>query len=492
MNISEVKSPKPRLSYPNIDNLKILGYGENNVYPQEIRDIIDSSESGSSCLDRYIGFIQGNGFLDEEFAELKVNRQGDTNDDILNQIANDLGTWSGFALHVNYNINGQIVEINHVPWENCRLGEEDDIGYIGKIAVFPDWTGKRKRNKKLLKPKAEDIDYIDIFNPDPLIVLLQIESAGGIDNYKGQILWISAAGKYEYPKAKCDCVITQMSTEEGLANISYRNARNSFLPSQAIVIKKGQSNPNTENKAQEEDTSLSGFTESFSKLQGDMSSSKLVVFEVEYDEEIPQAINLQSTNYDKEFTVTSDATCEKIYAAFNQEAWHRIRKGSIGFSSDIMRDAYDVYSSVTGPERRMIERAFDKIYKYWYQQLPKSNYTVQPLKYISDNIENDMVTWMYEKDLLTKNNVLNSVGIEGIKDGDIYLSASTNVPLAVRLGVSGTQALQAILIDTEMTNEAKIGTLEVLFSLTKVESEKLVLGDKQTTTNSYETPDNNR
>ena len=61
--------------------------------------------------------------------------------------------------------------------------------------------------------------------------------------------------------------------------------------------------------------------------------------------------------------------------------------------------------------------------------------------------------------------------------GDKYLSESTNTPLAVRLGVGGTQALQAILIDTEMTEDAKIGALEVLFSLTKEDAIKLVKGD---------------
>lgn len=301
--------------------------------------------------------------------------------------------------------------------------------------------------------------------------------AGGIENYNGQVLWISGSGKQEYPKVIYDSVVTQMSTEEGLGNISYKNVRNGLLPAKVMVVKKGLDTPNEEsedNPNRYEDDSLS---EALSSAQGDMNSSRIVVVEVEFDEEIPKTIDLQGNNYDKDFTVTTDTACEKIYAAFSQEVWHRLRKGSIGFSSDIMRDAYDVYSSVCGSERRMIERAFDKIFKHWHESVLTTDFTVQPLKYVSDHIDGTMVLEMYEKDLLTKNEVLSSVGIEGKDTGNKYLSESTNTPLAVRLGVGGTQALQSILVDTEMSEQAKIGSLEVLFSLTRSDAEKLVRGN---------------
>lgn len=477
MNVKTVKQTEPRVEYPSIDNLDILSYGHNNLYPQDIKSITACSESGTTCLNRYIQFIQGNGFKDVAFAETVINRLGDTADDILQQVADDLGNYNGFALHVNYNLLGEIVEVNHVPFENTRLGIEDDAGYISKIAVFPDWTGKKKRNKKQLKPTKQTIDYIDVFNPNKSVVLAQIELAGGIENYNGQVLWVSGSGKQEYPKAIYDSVVTQMSTEEGLGNISYKNVRNGLLPAKVMVVKKGLDTPNEEsedNPNRYEDDSLS---EALSSAQGDMNSSRIVVVEVEFDEETPQTIDLQGNNYDKDFTVTTDTACEKIYAAFSQEVWHRLRKGSVGFSSDIMRDAYDVYSSVCGSERRMIERAFDKIFKHWHEAISTTDFTVQPLKYVSDHIDGTMVLEMYEKDLLTKNEVLSSVGIEGKDTGNKYLSESTNTPLAVRLGVGGTQALQSILVDTEMSEQAKIGSLEVLFSLTRSDAEKLVRGN---------------
>lgn len=392
MNVYQVKQPTSRLEFPSFSNLEITGYGKDNLYPQRIKELVACSETGEGCLKRYTDFIQGNGFKDESFSELVLNDKGDTADDILQQIADDLGSYNGFALHVNYNLLGNIVEISHIPFENCRLGEEDDSGYIGKIAVFPDWTGRKKRNNRLLKPSKDAIDYIHVFNPEKAVVFAQIEAVGGIEQYKGQVLWVSSAGKQEYPKTVYDKVVTQMSTEEGLGNIALRNTRNNFMPAGMLITKKGQDvseQEEEEDVTEEDDNSIA---EAVANVQGDLNTNKILHFEVEYDEEEPKFVNFQGANYDKDFTVTSDTVCEKIYAAFGQEAWHRIRKGSVGFSSDIMRDTYDVYNSVTNGERRLIERAFDKLLKHWNNPIHTTDFSLQPLKYISSENKVNVTT----------------------------------------------------------------------------------------------------
>ncbi len=445
MNVQAVKEPKPRIEYPSIDNLGIIAYGYNNLYPQEISSIIACSESGATCLNRYIQFIQGNGFKEERFSEMVVNSQGDTADDVLQSISDDLGRWGGYAIHVNYNLLADIVEISHVPFENCRLSEEDDSGYTPKIGVFPDWSGKKKRNGKQLRPTKETIDYIDRFNPIKEVVLSQIEKAGTIENYKGQVLWFSSAGKQEYPKAIYDSVVTQLSTEEALGNIAYRNSRCNLLPGGMLITKKGQDTPDDDD---DEKTPIrrndnSDINTEVSKLQSDLQTGKIIHFEIEFNEEKPEFVNFQGANYDKDFTVTSDTVCEKIYASFGQEVWHRLRKGSVGFSSDIMKDAYDVYSSTTGTERRMIERAFDKIFKHWYQEVPTSDFTVQPLKYISSETA-----------------LVDSGG------GD---------PLAVKLGVGGTQAMMEV-VNGYMSDQKKANALRILFGLSDAQINELVYG----------------
>lgn len=53
-----------------------------------------------------------------------------------------------------------------------------------------------------------------MFNPRKNVVLSQIDKAGGLEYYKGQVLWVSMAGSNTYPLAIYDSVITEMSTDE--------------------------------------------------------------------------------------------------------------------------------------------------------------------------------------------------------------------------------------------------------------------------------------
>ena len=364
--------------------LDIQTYGDDNLYPQTLRDIISASSTGSECSDRFADFIEGNGFTNELFSGYVVNRKGQTADDIHALVCKDVSLYNGMALHVNYNVYGEIVELHHIPFENCRLLEEDDNGYVAKIAVHPDWTGKKTHKGKAIRVTKENIDYIDVFNPVKEVVLAQIESAGGIEYYKGQVLWVSMAGNNIYPVGKGDRVVTEMSTDEGLANVKYRNVRNNFLPSGMVIIKKGTHTTFDENGKEVEDASGNdSFSDMLVQLQGDTNSNKLLDVTLESDEEKPEFVPIVTQNYDKEFTVTDASVVERIYSAYGQEPWYCIRIGKVGFSGDILEDAFEYYNSIVSKQQRLIERTFERLFRYWYEVAnPSNDYSVQPLKYV--------------------------------------------------------------------------------------------------------------
>lgn len=386
MKVNDLKrKSSTRLDTGYIRTLGIQSYGDDNFYPHILNNIISASSTGSECVERYADFIEGNGFRDVSFSEYTVNRRGDTSDDIHALVCKDVAKYDGFALHVNYNIFGDIVEVQHIPFENCRLQEEDENGYVGKIAIHPDWTGRKIRDGKTIKVEKKNIDYIDVFNPRKNVIYEQIRAAGGIENYKGQILWVSGAGNFVYPVPRADRVATEMSTDEGLANVKFRNVRCNFMPSGMIVTKKGSSvNFNEEGKPipddENEDT---GFSETIKQLQGDTNAGKLLEVTLNSDEDKPEFIDLNSKNYDKEFTVTDASVVERIYSAFGQEPWYCIRIGKLGFSGDILEDAFEYYNSIVSRQQRLIERAFMKIFEHWFEVANHSNdFSVQPLKYV--------------------------------------------------------------------------------------------------------------
>lgn len=385
MRVHELKKKSSkRVDVRYLQTLGIQTYGEDNLYPQTFRNILAASSTGAECLDRFADFIEGNGFRDVPFSESVVNRKGDTADDIHALVCRDVAYYNGLALHVNYNIYGDIVELHHVPFENCRLVESDDSGYVGKIAIHPDWSGQKTRGGKVIKVAKENIDYIDVFNPDKRVVAAQIEAAGGIEYYKGQVLWVSLSGKDIYPTGKGDRVVTEMSTDEGLANVKYRNVRNNFLPAAMIFTKKGTNitfdQDGNEIDSRDDDDS---FSDSLLQLQGDTNCGKLMEVTLETDEDKPEVVSLNSQNYDKEFTVTDTSVTERIYSAFGQEPWYCIRIGKVGFSGDILEDAFEYYNSIVSKQQRLIERTFARVFRHFYEAVNASNdFSVEPLKYV--------------------------------------------------------------------------------------------------------------
>lgn len=379
MNIQKIKKAPQRIDVSYLATLGIKAYGRNNLYPQQAKAILDSSSTGAQCADRYARFIEGQGIANAAIYDLEVNHYGETTDDILTDVAQDLANYGGFALHVNYDLNCKVCEVQNVPFESCRLQEDDDSGYIAHIVTHPDWMGRTTRNGKILRVSKDTITSYDRFNPDPKVVSAQINACGGIDHYKGQILWVSTAGRDRYPLPKYDRVLTDLSTDEGLSNIKFRNARCNFLSSAFVISKTSQAM--NEDEAARKAVEARGFAEDLAQFQGDETSNVLISLTVANDEEKPEIVEFPVKNFDKDFEVTDKSVVERIYSAFEQEPFLCIRSGKLGFSGTTIHDCYSYYSSLVSKEQRLIERAFSKIFDNWYQPLASYDCSIEPLTY---------------------------------------------------------------------------------------------------------------
>lgn len=379
MNIQRIKKAPQRIDVSYLSTLGIKAFGANNLYPQQAKAILDCSSTGAECCDRYARFIEGEGLVNAIIYDMELNHYGETTDDILTAIAQDLANYGGFALHVNYDLNCKVCEVQHVPFESCRLQEDDDSGYIAHIVTHPDWQGRTTRNGKVLKVSRDTITAFDRFNPDPNIVRAQIAASGGIEHYKGQIMWVSTAGRDRYPLPKYDRVLTDLSTDEGLSNVKFRNVRCNFLPSAFVITKRGQAL--NEDDAAKKAIEARGFAEDLEMFQGDETSNVLISLSIDNDEEKPEIVEFPTKNFDKDFDVTDKSVVERIYSAFEQEPFLCIRSGKLGFSGTTIHDCYAYYSSLVSKEQRMIERAFSKIFDNWHEPLADYNCAIMPLTY---------------------------------------------------------------------------------------------------------------
>lgn len=363
-----------------IRTLGLQSYDADNLYPQNVRNIVRSSKTGYGCLERYSDYIEGRGIVSEALALTRVNLNGETLAEIHSLESGDLAELNGFAIHVNYNIDGRIVDMHHIPFENVRLCEPDEEGIVRQVALHPDWSGKLTRGGKQVQVKKDNVDYIDVFNPDPVVVLSQMLEAGGPQYYKGQVLYYSREGHMQYPFAKFHAVLTDLSTDEGLSNVQLRNVRNNFLPAGAFVRLRGAGTPLEGDESAQVDPE---YPEDLLSLQGDNEAVNILDITVESKEDIPEFLNFRGNNYDKEFSQTSAETKDCIYSAFGQEGWLAIRNGKVGFSGTLVADVERDYAKRCVKTQSALSRAYMQILQNWAFDLPETPtidaLTIRPL-----------------------------------------------------------------------------------------------------------------
>ena len=390
MKVAQIKSA-PQFESRDWRQYGIQTYGDTNDFPQTVSEIVQASKTGNACLSIYNDFVYGHGFRDPGIYKLRVNKEGEKLDKILRMVCKDFTLWHGFAIHVNYNMNFRVSSIHHIPFESLRLAKADDGGFIGRTAYHPDW-GHRDKTRSRWSPS--DIEWFHLFNPDPEVILNQVEGAGGWDNYNGQILYFSgdSEGSPSYPVPLFIAEMTDMRTEEALANVAGRNACSNFLSAGILVDIKDE----TQDQSQVNETQ-----KELNKFQGDENTSQLWYIQCKSKDEVPQFIRFSGENYDKAFEVTQRVIPENIGQAFKQPPILRAVDVGANFGADLMTNAYKYYNSVTVRERQQLEETFVSIFEYWWAPLENPDFAIQSLTYnagesIADRIGKDNMTQVLE------------------------------------------------------------------------------------------------
>lgn len=364
-----VKLPK-QFKEPYDTKLDMKRFGVDNLYPQNVRRLVFGSPTGSVCQQRYADFIEGDAI--EQGNEVLANRMQSVND-VVHDIATEISLLGGFALHISYNGMAQITAIRSIPIETLRLGEEDDNGFFRKIIYCADWSGVKTRNGKFINPNDDIIEYFP-YADDINVTLERISKAGGVENYNGEILYVS--NRLGYPIGRADAVLSVMSTEEGLMNISYRNVRNGFMPSCVLGVPSGAG-----------DDKLSQFKANLKRLQGDQNAMRILTFEVASDAEMPKVLDLHLQNFDKEFSTTSDVVVQRIHAAYKQDAFFLLYLGKVGFGGEVISSIFNLYNISVRAERAMIERTLQRI-SVRFGAIQKLEFRIKPLVYEAHDTDN--------------------------------------------------------------------------------------------------------
>lgn len=192
---------------------KIINYGEGNLYPQEISELIYASKTASAAVEKMTENIICEGFKNKEFAE-KTNGNGYNMNDILEATANDVSRFKGWTWIVQYGIaptGYKPVDVYIVPLEYVRAELHDNYRKdpaIKKWRVFNNWI---KDSIKATNVAENSMAY-PTYNPYHFAA--EVEDFGGLENHPGQLLYVNLGTTWPYPLSLFHAVRNEMGAED--------------------------------------------------------------------------------------------------------------------------------------------------------------------------------------------------------------------------------------------------------------------------------------
>jgi len=160
---------------------EVFNFGKDNAFPSLVNALASKSPTTKACFNILSKAIYGGGFGDV-FGSEKANTV-DTVNKVYRILCKQYAKHNNAYLHISYDLNYEPSSYKVVKVKDSRLGKDDDKGYVGKFVVYDNWD--KKKSKKI---SSDKFILVDRFNPNKEVIRKQIEHAGGIDKYNGQIL----------------------------------------------------------------------------------------------------------------------------------------------------------------------------------------------------------------------------------------------------------------------------------------------------------------
>lgn len=365
-------------------SLNVIKNGADNLYPERVDRYINNSVTAKNCARIMSSYLIGYGFGDIN-NKVIVNKKTKLElEDFGTQIAQSFSKQRGVWIHVNYNLKFQPASYSVLPYMDCRIGEKDDDDYHGKILVSKDWESTKKK----------DVEVFDVFNPDPNVIKAQIQKAKGktveqkMNNYKGQILYVSLEEDYIYSLSQVDPVLKDCDSEAQASVFKNGSLRKGFYGKQMVFTKALAGTLEDHNGDQKawmlEQNERDNFKETMQDFVGAENNGGILHVELEHDSDNFDAevkfVNIDSNINDKLFEYTENSVFENILMSFNSIPKGLIRpdNGVFGGSSGQAIDKMMLtYQNNTRNERRTLERTI--IYLMSIFVSPVNNLELIPL-----------------------------------------------------------------------------------------------------------------
>ncbi len=356
----------------------ILNFDLDNAYPQRMLELVAGSPTAKDCWNKRAKFVAGNGFEQKDLGKQIINQKGLTIAKLFKAIATDKALFTGFGIHINYNANYKIASVNYVKFEDIRMGDTDNPDTADKFALYSDWG--RKTWKNIMRSK---LIFLDKYNPDPEVIKQQVATAGGWNNYKGQLFYFNPEVD-DYPLIEADSVWEDFETEAGIKIFNNREVTTGFLPSTMLFMQSRREeadNSKPDNGEQTFSNQPSQLEKDLGAFQGAKSAQKIIVIEYEDESQKPEFQPYAIQNNDKIFEATERSVEARIIKGFSvpKELINAEKSSGLSNGSE-KKEAIREFNDNTAADRLEIAETFAEIFSHFYTNInPSANWDIIPV-----------------------------------------------------------------------------------------------------------------
>jgi hypothetical protein len=332
-----------------VDRKGWVNYGDQNDFPQYLRDLAHESPVHGSLVVAIGDMIAGKGIQSEQYqAELDALKI----DSLTYACAHDLKLFGGFYIEVIWSNDRTVIsKLNAIPFEECRIAvNQDDDSEIGIFHSY-DWSNTRKkRNTPEFIPKYNYLTR---------------------EQEPRQIYWcFTYTGSDVYPRPDYWSAINYIELDKQISIFHINQISNGLFPSTIINFYNGQATP--EQKQQM-------MMDWENKMSGARNAGKVVMFFNERDQPKTEVTPFPVNDADKQYQLMNDTATQKIITA------HRVTtpllfgiRENTGFGSnkDEMATGLEIFNNqVIEPYQSKINYSLEELLS---NQMPGVTFEILP------------------------------------------------------------------------------------------------------------------
>ena len=321
------------------DRKGFVSFGDGNTFPQYLIELYNESPVHGSIVNSIAFMIAGQSFVSNS-AEASNEITRLQLDKIRHSTALDLKLHGGFYWEIIWSMDrSTIAQINHLPFENCRLCVSDDNDDVNGIYYSRDWNDTRK--------KKNTPSYIPMFNPDYK------------DECPKQVMFVHSIvpGSEYYPKPDYIGGVNYIELTRQISEYHVNNILNGFFPSLITSFNNGI--PSLEEQRMIKNQLQQA-------IQGAENAGKVLTF---FNEDRDRGVEFTSfpiSDADKQYEFLSEESTKQILIS------HRVTSpllfgirdgGGLGSNTDEMKQAMWIFTKqVIEPFQRMITDSVEYLF----------------------------------------------------------------------------------------------------------------------------------